>query len=189
MVAHHSDVASLPQVSPPLRAPSPSLLVAAPLVLLAPSSLALFATLPTLALASLAAQPALPALVALVSNPDDELDFVSEGIVYETQRDGEGPSSVAHVPPRRRANTSSSVVLARCRGRSLFWWSGVGVVLSVALALLVALAWCSISVAAPTELALVNEWVEGGGLLVSGRRRVFFVRFVLCVAAMLYFFV
>ena len=44
-------------------------------------------------------------------------------------------------------------------------------------------------VAAPTELALANEWVEGGGLLVSGRRRVFFVRFVLCVAAMLYFFV
>ena len=119
----------------------------------------------------------------------DELDFVFEGIVYETQRDGEGPSSVAHVPPRRRANTSSSVVLARCRGRSLFWWSGVGVVLSVALALLVALAFCSISVAVPTELALVNEWVEGGGLLVSGRRRVFFVRFVLCVAAMLYFFV
>ena len=65
----------------------------------------------------------------------------------------------------------------------------MGVVLSVALALLVALAFCSISVVAPTELALVNEWVEGGGLLVSGRRRVFFVRFVLCVAAMLYFFV
>ena len=59
----------------------------------------------------------------------------------------------------------------------------------VALALLVALAFCSISVAAPTELALVNEWVEGGGPLVSGRRRVLFVRFVLCVAAALYFFV
>ena len=188
-VARNSDVVSLPQVSPPLRAPSPSLPAAAPLVLPAPSSPALFAALPASAPALPAVQPALPAPVAFVSNPDDELDFVSEGIVYETQRDGEGPSSVAHVPPRRRANTSSSVVLAWCRGRSLFWWSGVGVVLSVALALLVALAFCSISVAAPTELALANEWVEGGGLLVSGRRRVFFVRFVLCVAAMLYFFV
>ena len=39
------------------------------------------------------------------------------------------------------------------------------------------------------ELAVVGEWVEGGGLLVFGRRRVLFVRFVLCVAAALYFFV
>ena len=45
------------------------------------------------------------------------------------------------------------------------------------------------SVAAPAELAMVGEWVEGGGLLVFGRRRVLFVRFVLCVAAALYFFV
>ena len=43
--------------------------------------------------------------------------------------------------------------------------------------------------ALPAELAVVSEWVEGGGLLVSGRRRVLFVRFVLCVAAALYFFV
>ena len=43
--------------------------------------------------------------------------------------------------------------------------------------------------ALPTELAVVGEWVEGGGLLVFGRRRVLFVRFVLCVAAALYFFV
>ena len=43
--------------------------------------------------------------------------------------------------------------------------------------------------ALPAELAVVGEWVEGGGLLVFGRRRVLFVRFVLCVAAALYFFV
>ena len=37
----------------------------------------------------------------LESNHGNELDFVSEGFVSETQRDGEGPPSVAHVPPRR----------------------------------------------------------------------------------------
>ena len=73
--------------------------------------------------------------------------------------------------------------------------SFVFVVLSVVLALFAAVVWCGNSVAAPAELALpaelaeVSEWVEGRGLLVSGRRRVLFVRFVLCVAATLYFFV
>ena len=67
-------------------------------------------------------------------------------------------------------------------------------VVSVVLALFAAVVWCN-SVAAlpelalPAELAMVGEWVDGGGLLVFGRRRVLFVRFVLCVAAALYFFV
>ena len=66
----------------------------------------------------------------------------------------------------------------------------MGVVVSVVLALFAAVVWCGFnSVTAPTELAMVNAWVEGGGLIVSGRRRVLFVRFVLCVAAALYFFV
>ena len=71
----------------------------------------------------------------------------------------------------------------------------MGVVVSVVLALLAAVVWCDNNVAAPAELALpvevamVGEWVEGGGLLVSSRRRVLFVRFIICVAAALYFFV
>ena len=71
----------------------------------------------------------------------------------------------------------------------------MGVVVSVVLALFAAVVWYGNSVAAPAELALpaelavVGEWVEGGGLLVFGRRRVLFVRFVLCVVAALYFFV
>ena len=33
--------------------------------------------------------------------------------------------------------------LVRCRGRALFWWVGVGVVVSVVLALFAAVVWCS----------------------------------------------
>ena len=43
-----------------------------------------------------------------------------------------------------------------------------------------------VELALPAELAVVGEWDEGGGLLVFGRRRVLFVRFVLCVVAALY---
>ena len=66
--------------------------------------------------------------------------------------------------------------------------------LSVVLALFAAVVWCN-NVAAlpelalPAELAMVGEWVEGGGLLAFGRRRVLFVRFILCVAVALYFLV
>ena len=53
----------------------------------------------------------------------------------------------------------------------------MGVVVSVVLALFVVVAWCGLnSVTAPVELAMVNAWVEGGGLVVPGcRRRVLFV--------------
>ena len=135
--------------------------------------------------------PSVPA-PAFVSDPGDEVSSFSNRFLA-TLRDGEGPSPVVPSPPCR-ARTSPSAALVRCRGRASFWWVGAGVVVSVVLALFAAVVWCN-SVAAlpelalPAELAMVGEWVEGGGLLVFGRRRVLFVRFVLCVAAALYFFV
>ena len=63
----------------------------------------------------------------------------------------------------------------------------MGVVALVALALLAFVVCCS--VAAPAELAAVSEWVEGGGLVVSGRRHVLFVKFLLYVLfPFVYFF-
>ena len=95
------------------------------------------------------------------SNPGDELDFVSEEIVFETQRDGEGPSPVAHVQPRRRANTSSSGVPARCRGRSFL----LALVVARLVVLLALLVLCV--VVAYRELAALGGRVvalEAGGL-------------------------
>ena len=156
---------SLPslQVSPPFLSPSPALPAAAlhdPPALPSP---AVPAATPAAAPARLAVQPALlaPAPIVFESNPGDELDFVSEGIVLETQRDGEGPSSVAHVPPRRRANTSSSGVLARCRGRSFL----LALVVAGLVVLLALLVLCV--VVANRELAALGGRVaalEAGGL-------------------------
>ena len=119
------------------------------------------------------------------SDPGDEVDSLSDGLLA-TLRDGEGPSPVVPSPPRR-ACTSSSTALARCRGRALYGWVGVGVVALVALALLAFVVGCS--VVAPTELVAVGEWVEGGGAIVSGRRHVLFVKFLLYVLfPFVYFF-
>ena len=162
---HNDDVLSLPalQVSPSFLSPSPALIAAALPSPPALPSLAVPVATPTAAPACLAVQPALlaPAPIVFESNPGDELDFVSEGIVLETQRDGEGPSSVAHVPPRRRANTSSSGVLARCRGRSFL----LALVVAGLVVLLALLVLCV--VVANRELAALGGRVvalEAGGL-------------------------
>ena len=67
------------------------------------------------------AQPPSPPLAACVSaNPagDESVSF-SDGF-FETQRDGEGLSSAAPAPLRRRGNRNPSGVLGAYRGRSLF---------------------------------------------------------------------
>ena len=78
----------------------------------------------------------------------------------------------------------------------MFWWLGVGVVLSVVLALFATLLWCGRQVDNVDErvegsyVADVGEWVEGGDVcgVVHGGGGVFVVRFVFCVVALLYYF-
>ena len=58
----------------------------------------------------------------------------------------------------------------RC-GCGKWWWCRLPLD-----TLFVALVWCHNKlVAGAGELAWVNEWIEGGGMIVLGRRRVFFV--------------